>query len=210
MRSRLRRTLLHSMSSRKRAAPTTARTRACASVAAQSPESTLASRAETLVQLEIMLLRSLAEADDLDSALAVVVRVTSELARFSCGIYWAVDEHGRRMRRAARHGVPARRSAKARCRPIGSHVDDEGAVSLREPVESESRFASTMALAAIAPAPFGTSRIPTTSSLSERESRTRPTPSEILRANGCVELQGPIGPQDLSAGECEAILRDRR
>ena len=33
---------------------------------------------------------------------------------------------------------------------------------------------------------------------------------DFLRANGCASLQGPLGPHDLSAGDCEAALRARR
>jgi EAL domain-containing protein (putative c-di-GMP-specific phosphodiesterase class I) len=37
-----------------------------------------------------------------------------------------------------------------------------------------------------------------------------PSDAELLRANGCTELQGPIAPQALSANECEALLREHR
>ena len=34
--------------------------------------------------------------------------------------------------------------------------------------------------------------------------------AEFLRASGCAALQGPIAGESLSAGECEALLRERR
>ena len=34
--------------------------------------------------------------------------------------------------------------------------------------------------------------------------------AELLRASGCAALQGPIAGESLSAGECEALLRERR
>jgi EAL domain-containing protein (putative c-di-GMP-specific phosphodiesterase class I) len=37
-----------------------------------------------------------------------------------------------------------------------------------------------------------------------------PVDADFLRAHGCTALQGPIGPQSLSAGDCEAMLRERR
>jgi EAL domain-containing protein (putative c-di-GMP-specific phosphodiesterase class I) len=36
---------------------------------------------------------------------------------------------------------------------------------------------------------------------------TRESDAEFLRANGCAALQGPIAPQSLAAGDCEALLR---
>jgi len=60
--------------------------------------------AERLLALEVDLLRGLVEADDLAAALPVVVELTSEPAGFSSGTYWTVDERGRTLHCAARHG----------------------------------------------------------------------------------------------------------
>jgi EAL domain-containing protein (putative c-di-GMP-specific phosphodiesterase class I) len=37
-----------------------------------------------------------------------------------------------------------------------------------------------------------------------------PADAEFLRTSGCAALQGPIVAEALSAGECEALLRERR
>ena len=56
---------------------------------------------ERLLELEGALLRGLAEADDLASAVPLVVRLTCQLARFECGCYWSVDEATAAVRRVA-------------------------------------------------------------------------------------------------------------
>ena len=50
-------------------------------------------------------MRGLAEADDLASALPLILSLTCEFARFSYGCYWSVDEQSRVLRRVASYGA---------------------------------------------------------------------------------------------------------
>ena len=68
-------------------------------------ESGALARLERLLGLEGALLRGLAEADDLASALPLVVGLTCDFARFRCGCYFSVDEQSRALRRVVTHGA---------------------------------------------------------------------------------------------------------
>ena len=68
-------------------------------------ESGALARLERLLGLEGALLRGLAEADDLASALPLVVGLTCDFARFGCGCYFSVDEQSRALRRVVTHGA---------------------------------------------------------------------------------------------------------
>jgi diguanylate cyclase (GGDEF)-like protein/PAS domain S-box-containing protein len=67
-------------------------------------------RLERLLVLEGALLRGLAEADDLESALPLVVGLTCNFARWSEGCYWRIDEQSRALRRGASYGSGTGRS----------------------------------------------------------------------------------------------------
>jgi diguanylate cyclase (GGDEF)-like protein/PAS domain S-box-containing protein len=61
-------------------------------------------RLEQLLALEGALVRGLAEADDLESALPLVIGATRDFAGFGRGAYWAVAEEARTLRRVASFG----------------------------------------------------------------------------------------------------------
>jgi diguanylate cyclase (GGDEF)-like protein/PAS domain S-box-containing protein len=68
-------------------------------------ESGALARLERLLALEGTLLRGLAEADDLESALPLVIGATRDFARFGCGSYWSVDGRSHKLRRVATYGT---------------------------------------------------------------------------------------------------------
>jgi diguanylate cyclase (GGDEF)-like protein/PAS domain S-box-containing protein len=89
------------MVAKRRATQGKARKAAASAVVDAPPASPGSSRAERLLQVEVALLRALADADDVAAALPAVVQLTDEHARFSSGTYWKTDERNGTMRRAA-------------------------------------------------------------------------------------------------------------
>jgi diguanylate cyclase (GGDEF)-like protein/PAS domain S-box-containing protein len=70
-------------------------------------------RLERLLALEGALLRGLAEADDLESALTLVLAKTCDFAGFRHGAYFRADEQSRTLRRVATYGAAGARCALA-------------------------------------------------------------------------------------------------
>ncbi len=93
---------------------------------------------EQLLELEGALLRGLAEADDLASALPLVVRLTCRLARFESGCYWSVDAGTAVLRRVESSSADAaQRSALRDGAPLPAWLEGDP-VWLTDPPDDDS------------------------------------------------------------------------
>ena len=111
-------------------------------------------RLERLLALEGALLRGLAEADDLESALPLVVGLTRDFARFSQGCYWSVDAATRNLRRVATYGSAGTRSVlvEGEAAPDWLRADP---VWLADPLDAEDARGSAWSSTLVVPVAVG-------------------------------------------------------